>query len=264
MAQDLSAFVALAERLADASGAIARRYFRTRIAVDDKADASPVTIADREAETAMRAMIEKAFPDHGVIGEEHGVHNPGASHVWVLDPIDGTKSFITGRPLFGALIALCRDGRPIVGVIDCPAMDERWVGAADRTTRHRSRFAADAPVRTRACARLADAALYNTSPLMFDAAALPRFEAVKQAVKLPLFGGDCYAYGLVASGFADLVIEADLNPYDWAALEPVLTGAGGTLTDWQGRPLDLSVRKSRVLAAGDPRLVPQAVTLLAD
>jgi histidinol phosphatase-like enzyme (inositol monophosphatase family) len=262
-AQDLNAFVALAERLADAGGAIARRYFRTRVAVDDKLDLSPVTVADREAEAAMRAMIEQAFPDHGIVGEEHGTHKPGAAHVWVLDPIDGTKSFITGRPLFGALIALCRDGRPIVGVIDCPAMDERWIGAADRPTRHRSRFGPETTARTRACARLADAALYNTSPLMFDAAATPRFEKIKGAVKLPLFGGDCYAYGLVASGFADLVVEADLNPYDWAALEPVLAGAGGQLTDWDGRPLDLGMRKSRVLAVGDPRLLPQASALLA-
>ncbi|HEX2114257.1 MAG TPA: inositol monophosphatase family protein, partial [Alphaproteobacteria bacterium] len=149
MTNSLEPYIDLAQRLADVSGDIARRYFRTRFAVDDKEDRSPVTIADREAETAMRALIARTFPQHGIIGEEHGREREGASHVWVLDPIDGTKSFITGRPLFGSLVALCRDGRPIVGIIDCPALRERWVGAVGRPTTHLGK-----PVRTRACERL--------------------------------------------------------------------------------------------------------------
>jgi inositol-phosphate phosphatase / L-galactose 1-phosphate phosphatase / histidinol-phosphatase len=262
MSQDLSAYIALAERLADAGGAIARRYFRTRVAIDDKADLSPVTIADREAEATMRDMIIKALPDHGVVGEEHGSHNSGASHVWVLDPIDGTRSFVTGRPMFGSLIALCRDGRPILGIIDCPAMDERWIGALDRPTLHRSRFAPEGPARVRDCPQPADATLYCTSPQMFDADGFQRFERVRKATRLVLYGGDCYAYGLLASGFTDLVIEADLSGYDWAAIEPVIAGAGGSLTGWDGKPLDVTAPKSRVLAIGDQHLRDKTIELL--
>jgi len=262
MSQDLSPYIALAERLADAGAAIVRRYFRTRVAIDDKADQSPVTIADREAEAAMRDMIIKAQPDHGVVGEELGSHKPGASHVWILDPIDGTRSFVTGRPMFGSLIALCRDGRPIVGIIDCPAMDERWIGAVGRPTLHRSRFAPEGPVRVRACGQLNEAATYCTSPQMFDAEGFQRFEQVRKATRLILYGGDCYAYGLLASGFADLVVEADLSGYDWAAIEPVIAGAGGSLTGWDGKPLDVAAAKSRVLAVGDQRLRDKTVALL--
>jgi inositol-phosphate phosphatase/L-galactose 1-phosphate phosphatase/histidinol-phosphatase len=256
MALDIDACLALAGRLADAAGAVARRHFRTPVAVDDKADASPVTIADREAEQAMRALIAKTFPEHGVIGEEFGAEREGAAHVWVLDPIDGTKSFITGRPLFGSLVALCRDGRPIIGVIDCPAMGERWTGAVGRPTTHQGQ-----PVQTRACPLLAQAALYCTSPTMFKGPDLARFERVRQAVKFPLYGGDCYGYGLLASGYADLVIEAGLKPYDWAAIVPVVKGAGGVMTDWQGSELDLAA-DGRMLVAGDPRAHAQALALL--
>jgi inositol-phosphate phosphatase/L-galactose 1-phosphate phosphatase/histidinol-phosphatase len=257
MTEHLEDYIALAERLADTAGAIVLRYFRTPVAVDDKADLSPVTIADREAETAMRDMIATAFPEHGVIGEEHGADRPDAEHVWVLDPIDGTKSFITGRPLFGSLIALCRNGRPVVGVIDCPAVKERWVGAYARPTRHQGR-----PARVRPCPALDRAALYCTSPHMFRPADFERFERVRKRVKLPLYGGDCFAYGLVASGFADLVIEGGLKPYDYAAIVPVLEGAGGTLTDWRGDALTLQ-SDGRVIAAGDSRTHAQAIEVLA-
>jgi inositol-phosphate phosphatase/L-galactose 1-phosphate phosphatase/histidinol-phosphatase len=254
---DLSAYIALANRLADASGAISRRYFRTRLDVDDKDDQSPVTRADREAEAEMRTLIAKAYPDHGVIGEEHGVTNPGASHTWVLDPIDGTKSFITGRPMFGALIALCRDGKPIVGIIDCPAAGERWVGAAGRPSTHQGQT-----ITTRACPSLDKAALFCTSPHMFKGGDFERFERVRKAVKLPLYGGDCYAYGLLASGFADLVIEASLKPYDYMAIIPVVEGAGGYMSDWHGQPLGLQ-SNGQVLVAGDKRLAGPALALLS-
>ncbi len=263
MADKLDDFLALAERLADAAGAAALRHFRTAFTVDDKADASPVTVADREAEAEMRALIGRAFPDHGIVGEEYGTERTGASHVWVLDPIDGTKSFVTGRPMFGALIALCRDGQPILGVIDCAAMGERWVGAVGRPTVHRTKLGRSGAVRTRACPSLDRAALYCTSPLMFSAEEFPRFEHVRKAAKLPLYGGDCYAYGLVASGYADLVIEAGLKVYDWAALVPVIEGAGGTVTDWTGQRLELARAQGRVIAAGDIRTHQQAQALLS-
>jgi inositol-phosphate phosphatase/L-galactose 1-phosphate phosphatase/histidinol-phosphatase len=262
MKDDLDTYLRLAERLADAAGTIVRRYFRTGVAADDKADATPVTIADREAEAAMRKLIEAEFPAHGVIGEEHGNRNPGASHVWVLDPIDGTKSFVTGRPLFGSLIALCRDGQPIVGIVDCPAMDERWTGAAGKPTQYRGRLGPPRAVRTRSCAALKDAALGTTSPDQFNAVSRPLFERVRNAAKLPIYGGDCYAYALIANGSLDLMVEEGLKPYDWAALVPVIEGAGGRITDWRGRRLELSSPSSRVLASGDSRVHSEASRLL--
>ena len=253
----LDEFLALAASLADESGAIVLRYFRSKLAVDDKADLSPVTIADREAESAMRRRIEERFPEHGIIGEEHGAAKPDAPYVWVLDPIDGTKSFISGKPLFGTLIALWHEGRALLGIISHPALGERWTGASGRPTLYNG-----APVNARPCPHVREATVYSTSPYMFatagDAAA---YERLRRAAKLALFGTDCYAYGLVASGFADLVVESGLKPYDYAALVPVLEGARGVISDWRGRPLGLA-SDGRVLAAGDARAHAEGLALL--
>lgn len=255
------AFVSLAKRLADRAREITGRYFRQSLKVEDKADASPVTAADRETEAAMRGMIAEAFPDHGVVGEEQGAHRPEARFLWVIDPIDGTKRFITGHVQFGTLIALLDAGRPILGVIDMPQLDERWLGAAGRPTVHGDRRGSRS-VRTRACAELADATLYCTSPGMFEGADLAAFERLRTAVKTPLFGGECYSYGLLASGFNDLVVEANMAPYDYMAQVAVIAGAGGMITDWQGRPLGLE-SDGRVLAAGDAALHREALDMLA-
>ncbi|HEX7967716.1 MAG TPA: histidinol-phosphatase [Stellaceae bacterium] len=245
--------LALAEALADAAGAVIRGYFRQKIAVDDKSDLTPVTIADREAEAAMRGIIAERFPEHGIIGEEHGRARPDADHVWVLDPIDGTKSFISGIPLFGTLIALVHRGRPVLGVIDQPILRERWLGAAGRATTLNG-----APVRTRPCASLGAATLFSTAPeIMFKGADAQGFAQLRGAVKLARNGADCYAYAQLASGFIDLVVEAGLKPYDYCALVPVIEGAGGVITDWQGRALDLG-SDGRVIAAGDPTLASLA------
>ena len=252
-------FEALAHRLADRAGEIQRRYFRTPVSVETKADASPVTIADREAEAAMRELILAAYPDHGILGEEHGSEALDAEFVWVLDPIDGTKSFITGRPLFGTLIALAHQGRPVVGLIDQTILRERWVGSLGAASAWNGR-----PIRTRPCPRLEDAVLFTTSPLLFEPGAeRAAYTRVEARVRLPMFGGDCYAYGLLAAGFADLVIEAGLAPYDFMALAPVVEGAGGRITDWQGQPLHLG-SSGQVLAAGDARTHAAATTLLSD
>jgi inositol-phosphate phosphatase / L-galactose 1-phosphate phosphatase / histidinol-phosphatase len=253
--------IEFAHRLADAAAAVALKYFRTPVKVDDKDDSSPVTIADREAEKAMRALIAKERPNDGVIGEEYGAEREGASRVWVLDPIDGTKSFITGRPMFGTLIGLAIDGAPALGVIDCSAVGERWTGAAGHPTVHRLRDASTRAVRTRACDDLAKATLYCSSPLMFKTH-FAAFERVRGRVKLPMYGGDCYAYGLVASGYADLDIEASLGVYDYMALVPVVEGAGGVMSDWAGRKLTLA-SDGRVIAAGDARMREAAIALLA-
>lgn len=238
-------FVALAHRLADAARPISSRYFRTPVSVDDKSDLSPVTIADREAEAAIRAILTQEVPDHGIYGEEHGVERADAEYVWVLDPIDGTRAFITGLPIWGTLIALLHRGKPVLGVIDQPILDERWLGVDGHQSTLNGR-----PARVRACPSLDRAYMYSTTPIMFSGDVARRHAALADAVKLFRWGGDCYAYGLLASGHVDLVVENDLKLYDFAALVPVIAGAGGTVTDWQGRPIDMTSDGS-ILAAGD-------------
>ncbi len=255
---DLDRFVPLAGRLAEASGAAIRPHFRTPVAVDDKADASPVTIADREAEAAMRAVLNQEVPDHGILGEEYGPENLDAEYVWVLDPIDGTKAFITGMWTFGTLIALCHRGRPVLGVVDQPITGDRWVAAMGGGT-----FRNGVALATRPCPTLDRAVLGVTSPDMFvgeDAAAFARLE---QAVKLRRFGGDCINYASLAGGFVDLVAEAQLQPYDYCAHVPLITAAGGVITDWQGAPLTLESQGGRVVAAGDADLHAAAIAALA-
>lgn len=259
-AESLDDFLVLAGELADAAGKIVRGYFRRAVTVDDKPDRTPVTVADREAEAAMRRMIAARYPDHGIVGEEEGALRSGASHLWVLDPVDGTKRFITGNPLFGTLIALLRDGDPILGVIDMPILGERWCGASGQATRFLS-AAGWATARVRPCPRLAAASLYATSPHMFEGADHAAFERVRQAVKVPLYGSECYGYGLLASGYNDLVIEADMAPYDYLAQVPIIAGAGGKMTDWQGAPLRLG-SGHQVLAAGDSACHAEALELL--
>jgi inositol-phosphate phosphatase / L-galactose 1-phosphate phosphatase / histidinol-phosphatase len=249
-------FAALAERLADAARPVIRKYFRTPVAVDDKADDSPVTIADREVETVMRTLIQQTFPEHGILGEEHGRQNCDAEYVWVLDPIDGTKAFITGKPSFGTLIALAHRGRPILGIIDQAITDERWLGADGRpTTLNGER------VMVRPCPDLAHAYAYTTGPECFDAYTRPGWDRVAARVKLPRYGCDCYAYALLATGFVDLVVEAGLKPYDYSALVPVIENAGGIVTDWNGAGLTIA-SDGRVCAAGDRRTHAEALGVL--
>jgi inositol-phosphate phosphatase / L-galactose 1-phosphate phosphatase / histidinol-phosphatase len=254
--QELDAFVELALNLADAAGAVIRQYFRNPIAVDDKPDLSPVTAADRDAERAMRSLIEKRFPDHGILGEEFGPLREDAEFVWTLDPIDGTKSFISGVPLFGTLIALTRGKHPILGIIDQPISRERWVGAAGRPTTLNG-----TAVRCRPCPGLAAATLFATTPDMFTGADAAAFARLSGAVKLTRFGADCYAYGLLAAGFIDLVLEASLKPYDFCAMVPIVEGAGGVATGWRGGELGLA-SDGRVLVAGDHRAHEAARALL--
>lgn len=250
-------FVQLANALADAARPIAARYFRTPVAIDDKTDNSPVTIADREAETAMRDLLTRHVPEHGVLGEEHGAVRIDAEYVWVLDPIDGTKAFITGLPIFGTLVALLHRGKPVMGIIDQPILKERWLGVDGE----RSTFNGQ-PISVRACPSLANAYMYSTAPIMFPGAYEKPHETLTKKVKLFRWGGDCYAYGLLASGHVDLVVEASLKLYDFAALVPIIKGAGGLITDWRGGELDMNSDGS-VLAAGDPAVHRAAMGVLA-
>ena len=250
--------LAFAERVADTAGQIITPYFRSKIVIDQKADDSPVTVADREAEQAMRALIEQTYPDHGIEGEEFGAVRLDADYVWHLDPIDGTKSFITGRPLFGTLVSVAHRGKPLVGVIDHCMMKERWTGGVGLPSLWNGE-----DIAVRPCASLGEAVLYVTSPMMFkQPGERAAFSRVEHAVALPMYGGDCYAYGLLAMGYADIIIEADLDTHDYLALIPVIEGAGGIITDWEGKPLTPS-SDGRVLAAGDKRVHAEALALLA-
>jgi len=254
--QNLELFLNLAVKLADAVRPVSMAYFRSGVQVENKSDESPVSIADREAETTMRAIIERECPDHGIVGEEHGNKDPDAEFVWVLDPIDGTQAFVTGKPLFGTLIALLHEGKPLLGIIDMPALQERWVGAKGRPTLFQ-----DKPIQVRPCQNLSDAWLYATSPQMFTAPNFPRFENLRKSSHRAIYGAECQAYGLMASGWADIVCEDTLQPYDYAAIVPVVEGAGGVMTDWQGRTLDMQ-SDGTVLASGNAALHEQAIEAL--
>ena len=248
-------FIALAHRLANAAGAVIRTHFRAPITIERKADDSPVTIADRDAETAIRELITAVHPDHGIIGEEWGTERADAEYVWVVDPIDGTQAFIAGLPVFGTLIALARQGRALLGVIDQPISGERWIGAAGHPCRLDG-----TPAHVRSAAALADAVLFTSGPEHLRGAR--GFARLGEAVALTRYGVDCYATGLLASGFVDLVIERGLKVYDYMALIAVVEAAGGIITDWRGRPLDLT-SDGTMLAAGDPALHRAALDLLA-
>ena len=250
-------YLPLAHRLADASGAVILRYFRQALAIEDKdhiAGYSPVTVADREAEAAIRALIEEACPDHGILGEEYGHERPDARFTWVIDPIDGTKAFISGMTTWGTLIALQDRGQGIIGVLNQPYLGERFVGHGEGA------YLGERRLQTRPCERLGDAVLYATEPDMFSPTERAGFDALAERVRLRRFGADCYAYGMLAAGFIDLVVEASMNIWDIAALIPVVEGAGGRVTAWDGGPVGAD---GRVLAVGDPRLHAAALEILS-
>lgn len=252
------AFASFAQHLADIARSVSTSYFRRPLAVEHKADDSPVTVADRETEAAMRSLILESYPEHGLFGEEYGSVGEDCHYTWVIDPIDGTKSFITGMPLYGTLIALLENGCPVIGVIDMPALGERWVGVKGQPTLFNG-----LPVNTRPCAELAKTIWCTTSPDLFTGVDKTKYEALTAATSLRRFGGDCYAYGLLASGFVDLVLEAQLQPYDYLALVPVIEGAGGRVTDWKGLALGLH-SSGHVLATGNAELHDKALALLCD
>lgn len=255
----LEAELALAHRLADAAREVIRPLFRTGLGSERKADRTPVTEADRAAEEAMRRLIKAEFPRDAVHGEEFGATTGNSGRTWLLDPIDGTTAFMAGRPIFGTLIALVQEGWPVLGIIDQPILAERWVGVTGTPTTFNG-----TPIRTRACPSLAEAALATTGPHYFDDHDGEHFMALaaKTDHKRMVMGGDCYNYATLAMGQIDIVCEANLKLHDYAALIPVVEGAGGVMCDWNGDPLH-AASSGHVLALGDPARVEDVVEALA-
>jgi len=246
--------VDFSNQLADAARPIALRYFRSRVGFEQKEDLSPVTIADRAIEEELRRRIAGRYPEHGILGEEME-QTPGERFTWYLDPIDGTKSFISGMPLFGTLIAVADGDRATLGVIDMPALGERWVGSS------RGAFFNDTPARVSSVTRLEEAQIYTSSPDFFQPDEWPRYDALSRRCLFRRFGGDCYQYGLLASGHCDLVVETSLKTFDFMALIAVVEGAGGLIRDWDGQPLT-PASDGRVVAAATPALMAQALDAL--
>jgi inositol-phosphate phosphatase/L-galactose 1-phosphate phosphatase/histidinol-phosphatase len=253
----VSSFLPFANMLADRARQTVMPYFGQRLEMERKSDESPVTRADREAELAMRALIEAEHADHGIFGEEFGEKPANSPFTWVLDPIDGTKSFITGRPLFGTLIALLNDGQPMLGVADMCALGRRWSAVAGE-----SAFCDGEACTTSGLGALTDARLATTSPDMFVGADGDVFARLREQVWFASYGGDLYVYLMLASGHIDVVVEAQLEPYDILALVPIIEGAGGVVTDWQGRPLNLT-SDGHVVAAASASLHQAALAALA-
>jgi myo-inositol-1(or 4)-monophosphatase len=254
---DLSAFV---DELAVVSGEIILPFFRTTLSIENKGGSGkfdPMTAADHAAETAMRTLIRRTFPDHGIIGEELGRERADAEYVWVLDPIDGTKSFISGMPVWGTLIALLRWGEPVFGMMNQPFTRERFSGDSGKA--HYRGPAGTRDLRVRSCTGLGEAVLFTTSPLLMNERDCELFRGVEQAARLSRYGGDCYAYCMLAAGHVDLVIETELKPYDVLPLVPIIAGAGGMITTWEGSAPHAG---GRIVAAGDKRTHAAALELL--
>jgi len=256
-----AATLAFAHRLADAAGDVIRPYFRQRIDVIDKGKAAfdPVTAADRGAEEALRALIGRERPDDAILGEEYG-HTPGTSgRTWVLDPVDGTRAFITGRHTWGTLIALEEGGKRLLGIIDQPVLRERFIGYDGKSEIHVG--GTTTVLKTRRCAGIAEAIASTTHPWSyFTASEREAFEGLANSARMTYFGGDCYAYGLLAMGYIDVIAESGLRAWDVAALIPVVENAGGVVSDWNGNPVP--AEGGHLIAAGDPRVHAEAVEML--
>lgn len=255
-------FAAFAESLADAARDATLPHFRNNVVVDNKAAAGafdPVTRADKEAEEIIRQRIKDAYPDHGIFGEEHGIEKGTSDYTWVLDPIDGTRAFISGIPLWGTLIALHDGTKPVVGIMDQPYIGERFIGF-DQSA-YMSRNGTRTQLKSRSCETLQDAIFSTTTPDLFETAAEKEgYALLFDRARLTRFGCDCYAYSLIAAGGIDLVVEVDLKPYDIQALIPIVTGAGGVVSNWRGEPAD---QGGDIIAAATPALHREVLDLLS-
>ena len=252
-------FVEFAHRLADAAGEIVRPAARLRRVAHRKADESPVTEIDRAVEVRLREMIAARYPAHGVVGEEFGNDREEADHVWVLDPVDGTKAFMAGLPVYGTLIGLARGGHPVLGIIDQPITRERWTGIGGDGTWYNGER-----VHTDACARLSDALVCTTSSEYYEGADAHGFRRIVSRSRWMVYGGNCLAFAQVACGFVDVALETKVGVHDYCALVPVVENAGGVMTGWRGEPLTLeSAPGGRILASGNRTVHDAAMACLA-
>lgn len=250
--------------LADEARKITKSYYhksKEALSIESKEDGTPATEADRKVEEMIRKLIQINHPEHGMFGEEFGEYNENAAFKWVVDPIDGTKSFMSGRPLFGTLIALLNNGTPILGIIDQPIIEERWMGVKNDNGGGETLYNNFKPVQTRACREIEDACMAITTPDMFDEQEWKKVCTVRNAVSQTIFGGDCYSYGQLAMGGLDVIIESDLKPYDYMALIPVVEAAGGIITDWQGQRLTMQ-SEGQLVACGDKVLHAKILEML--
>ncbi|MGO4737338.1 inositol monophosphatase family protein [Bosea sp. 2KB_26] len=244
--EEEDSWLAFAWQLAQESGSILREAATVRPDVEVKPDRSFVTALDARIERRLRERIADRFPSHGIIGEEEASANSDADLVWVLDPIDGTAAFIAGLPVYGTLIALMREGEPIIGIIDHPVTGDRWIGVKGRPTLHNG-----TPCRTRACGALDEAILSASNPDFFDDEERPALDAMRAATAWRIWGGACMSFGLLASGRTDAAFDTRMKLWDFAPFRPIIEGAGGVITDWEGQPLTHKTGK-RIMAAGDP------------
>lgn len=260
--QQLQHFAQIAESITDQTRQLLKqerqRYLYGGREFVTKDDLSPVTVIDQQVEQLIREQLTQAFPGHGILGEEYGAEAQNEEWVWVIDPIDGTKQFIAGVPVYGTLLALCHHGRPVIGIIDIPAVEERWVGIAGQPSTLNGH-----PIRTRSCQQLADALMStsNTEPVLAEHR--PGYNHLLSASKWRIYGVACYAYGCLASGRIDLSVDSGgMREVDYCAMVPIIEGAGGKITDWYGEPLTM-YSQSTVVAAGDPQLHAQVLDVLA-
>lgn len=250
-----------ANHLADISGEIIKKYFRSTLYEENKDNQTPVTKADKEVELAIRQEIIRKFPEHGIVGEEFGNINPQAKYKWVIDPIDGTVSFVMGRPIFGTLIAFCENDKPVLGIINQPINNERWSGIIGQQAVFNGR-----KIQTKNCQNISEAILCSTSPFFFQGKDLAMLNKVAGKTKYQsqggiIYGGDCYLFGLLAMGNVDIIIEQGLKNFDFAGLVPIIEAAGGIITDWKGRELNMN-SDGTILACGSKKLHEEVLKLM--
>lgn len=263
-AADLATFLASAHDMADRTASAILPHFRRPITVDNKAGPKgfdPVTEGDRAAELAISELLAERWPEHGIVGEEFGGRNPEARYRWVIDPIDGTRAFIMGLPVWGTLIGLLDHGAPLLGMMDQPFTGERYWSSGPQASYVRERGGAPRRMRTRSCPDVSQAIFATTHPDLFaEGFEQAAFARLKARARMTRYGGDCYSYCMLAAGFIDIVVEAGLKPHDIVALVPIIEGAGGRITTWDGKP---AIQGGRIAAAGDPKLHADLLRLLA-
>ncbi len=260
MMNDFSEFLAFAHQLADRAGDLTLGYFRQPLDVCAKADESPVTLADQQTEQALRADISARYPDHAITGEEQSAKTGNSGYEWIIDPIDGTRNFISGYPLYSTLICLLKDKQPVVSLIDVPAMGERFFATANQPTRYRKGTTAR-DIATGTCQQLSKALLFSTDYGMFTADEHRQAAALREAVSMVRYNGDAYLYALLALGCIDIVLESDLKVYDFMPLKLIVEQAGGVISDWQGQALTKD-SCGQVLATSNAALHRQALEKL--